>query len=137
MYSMGGEMLVHKEGEFYSVSDVDSIIEENEILKDQIQLLKKVSNELYNSNKELAKPVNPGYQRGERVKIIATVKGCVQVGMDQWENRSKSFIFDSTDTIDKMLEVTKVKTFDEMNLSEVTETVIYSRNENPGINPGY
>ena len=61
--------------------------------------------------------------------IIATLKGCEQVGMDQWENRAKSFIFGSDDTIDKMLEVTKAKTLDEMNLSEVTEKVIYDRDK--------
>lgn len=61
--------------------------------------------------------------------IIATLKGCEQVGMDQWENRAKSFIFGSDDTTDKMLEVTKAKTLDEMNLSEVTEKVIYDRDK--------
>lgn len=58
------------------------------------------------------------------MQIIATIKGCTQTGIDQWENRSRSFIFDSSDSIDQMLEKTKVKTLDELNLSEVMKETI-------------
>ena len=71
MYSMGGEMLAHKEGEFYLVSDVESIIEENRILKEQVEMLHnsvketKIFNQKMiagqNKMQELLRNANPDY----------------------------------------------------------------------------
>jgi len=53
------------------------------------------------------------------MKIIATIHGCGQIGIDLWQNFSKSYIFDSSESIDKMLGKAGVETLDELNLSEV------------------
>jgi len=55
------------------------------------------------------------------MKIIATIKGYGQVGENLFEDFQHSYIFDSSDSIDKMLRVTKTDALSHLNLSEVLE----------------
>ncbi len=53
------------------------------------------------------------------MKIIATLKGCGQIGENLYQDWKRSFILDSSDTIDFMLKTTGANSLDEMNLTEV------------------
>jgi len=56
------------------------------------------------------------------MKIAVTVTDCVQVGIDTWKNVGKTRVFDSSDSIDSMIEWAKSlnKAFDFNSLQMTT-----------------
>lgn len=55
------------------------------------------------------------------MKIAAHIKGCYQVGVNLWQDYTKTYIFDDSATIAQILKTTKQKDICDCNLSNVEE----------------
>jgi hypothetical protein len=60
-------------------------------------------------------------RRRYRMKVAASIKGSYQIGIDEYQSYVKTFIFDSSQTIDEILATTKEHTVCALNLSDVME----------------
>ena len=55
------------------------------------------------------------------MKIAAHIKGCYQVGVNLWQDYTKTYIFDDSATIAQILRVTGQNNICDCNLSNVEE----------------
>jgi hypothetical protein len=55
------------------------------------------------------------------MKIAAHIKGCYQVGVNLWQDYTKTYIFDDSATIAQILKATEQRDICSCNLSNVEE----------------
>ncbi len=55
------------------------------------------------------------------MKIAAHIKGCYQVGVNLWQDYTKTYIFDDSATIAQILKATGQRDICDCNLSNVEE----------------